>query len=128
MNRLKQFVGYSLLGIGLTSVQAHASIIQSMTIEEIGIASGGLGTSTASSGGGQFRFFGTPLVSFDSTGSTDGAILMGITQADAAFTPGFNFIPGIFMYPNTQIGAPSAMIDGGAILYSICQVGAPISH
>ncbi|HEX7972595.1 MAG TPA: hypothetical protein VF501_10405, partial [Thiobacillus sp.] len=36
---------------------AHAASIQSMTIEEIGVASGGLGTSALANGGGWGNYF-----------------------------------------------------------------------
>ncbi|MHB1094018.1 PEP-CTERM sorting domain-containing protein [Thiobacillus sp.] len=115
MKRLKQFVGYLLLGIGLSSAQSYASIIQSMTIEEIGIASGGLGSSALFNGAGEFAInaplgFGPPST-FSSSGSTDGAIVMGAPQAKGTFTPGFMF----FGYPasvNTLNRAPSGLING----------------
>lgn len=116
MYQLKPFAGSMLLAIGLASTPSQASIIKSLTIEEIGIAAGGLGTSLISTGGGQFSFLGSVPVSFGSEGSTDGAILTGMVQDDTAFTPGFNFFPGVFINPNTLAGAPSAMIDGSGNL------------
>ncbi|MDP1862451.1 MAG: PEP-CTERM sorting domain-containing protein [Thiobacillus sp.] len=100
----------------MASSLAQASVIQSMTIEEIGVASGGLGTSAASLGGGQFSFLGSVPFSFTSSGSADGAILMGASQGDGAFTPGFLFFPGIVISPNTQAGAPSGVVDAGGNL------------
>ena len=124
MNRLKQFVGYFLLGIGLASAQAHASIIKSMTIEEIGVASGGLGSSAVSNVGGEFFAAGAFSDSgFISAGSLDGAIIMGQVQGMNAFTPGFTFfvIPGL---PNTLNGAPSGSITGGAMTLDLSGWGA----
>jgi hypothetical protein len=121
-----------LLGIGLASTQSHASVIQSITIEEIGIVSGGLGASLISSGGGQFSFVGGIPKSFGSAGSADGAILMGLAQGDGAFTPGFDFAPGIFIKPNTVAGAASAMVDGdgdgdGKLVLDLSGWGANVS-
>jgi hypothetical protein len=110
----------TLAGIALViaSNLAHASIIKSMTIEEIGIASSGLGTSPIFSGAGEFAIdagfgFGPPST-FSSSGSTDGAIVMGIPQASGAFTPGFMFFNAL-VSPNTLGGAPSGLIDGSSL-------------
>ena len=76
----------------MASNETQASIIQSMTIEEIGVASGGLGTSAASLRAGEFLAAGTPADSgFNSIGSRDGRIIMGQTQGMNAFTLGFTF-------------------------------------
>lgn len=97
---MKQITGAMVaiaLGCGtLASNVAHASTIQSMTIEEIGVASGGLGTSAAQSIGGEASAYtsnGATLVSisgFISAGSTDGKIIMGIVQGNNAFTLGLS--------------------------------------
>lgn len=115
MYQLKQFAGYLLLGIGLANAQSYASIIRSMTIEEIGLASGGLGTSAVSNAGGEFFAADTPADSgFVSVGSVDGAIIMGQTQGMNAFTPGFSFF-GTPAFPHTLYSAPTGSISGGAM-------------
>lgn len=105
------------LGCCIASNATHASIIQGMTIEEIGIASSGLGTSAAFLGGGRFTFTAAPtaFADFTSGGGTDGAILMGLVQNDSAFTPGFLFL-GLNVFPNTLAGAPSGEVGGGTNL------------
>lgn len=118
MYKIKQFAGYLLLGISLTSAPSHASIIQSMTIEEIGVASGGLGTSASFNGAGEFSIdtgfgFGAPSV-FSSNGSSDGAIVMGKPQANGTFTPGFTFLNALVNL-NTLSGAPSGLISGSTM-------------
>lgn len=115
MYRRKQFAGYLLLGIGLASAQSHASIIKSMTIEEIGVTSGGLGTSAASNAGGEFFAAGVPADSgFVSAGSLDGAIIMSQIQGMNAFTSGFAFFrtPA---FPHTLNGGPTGSITGGTM-------------
>lgn len=124
MYQLKQFVGYLLLGIGLASAQSHASIIQSMTIEEIGVASGGLGTSAVSNVGGEFFAAGIPADSgFVSAGSLDGAVIMGQTQGMNAFTPGFTFFEAP-AFPHTSNGAPTGSITGGTMALDLSGWGA----
>jgi len=104
-----------LLAIGLASTPSHASIIKSLTIEEIGIASGGLGTSAASNAGGEFFIFDDPADwGFVSTGSLDGAIIMGQVQGPNAFTPGFIFF-GVSAFPHTLNGAPTGSITDGTL-------------
>lgn len=115
-----QFAMYVLLGIGLSSAQSHASIIQSMTIEEIGVTSGGIGTSANLSIGGEARayatdgqlFTGMPFF-FSSAGSTDGAILMGSAQANGTFTLGFTQGSGYPGKLNTSRRAPTGSIVDG---------------
>jgi hypothetical protein len=85
---------------------ANAASVVSMTIEEIGTASGGLGTSTNGGStplnGGIFFFSNTvsnppvangsansPAVNFVSAGSTDGKITNGTTQQNNDFSLGF---------------------------------------
>jgi hypothetical protein len=108
----------TLAGIALgclASNVAHASIIQSMTIEEIGIVSGGLGTSAVSNLGGEFYGAGAPADSgFVSAGSLDGAIIMGQTQGMNAFTLGFAFVSNP-AFPHTLNGAPTGSITGGTM-------------
>jgi len=103
------------LGCCMASSMAQASIIQSMTIEEIGIASGGQGTSAVSNVGGEFFASGFPADSgFSSAGSLDGAIIMGQTQGMGAFTPGFTFFE-VPAFPHTLNGAPTGSITGGTM-------------
>lgn len=115
MSQLEYLAGSLLLGIGLMSGQSQASLIRSMTIEEIGAASGGLGTSAVSNVGGEFFVANVPADSgFVSAGSHDGAIVMGYTQTPNAFTPGFTFF-GTPAFPHTMSGAPTGHITGGAM-------------
>src|SRR5512143_3610199 len=103
------------LGCCLLNNMAHASIIRSMTIEEIGVVSGGLGTSAVSNVGGELSAAGAPADSgFVSAGSIDGAILMGQAQGMNAFTPGFTFF-GTPAFPHTLNGAPTGSISGGTM-------------
>lgn len=99
-----------------------------MTIEEVGVASGGLGTSAAFSGGGNFAFSPSLLgsTSFTSAGSNDGAILMGTAQGDLAFTPGFVFA-GLQVSPNTLKATPSATIISGQLLLDLSGWGASVT-
>jgi hypothetical protein len=115
----------TLAGIALgclVSNGAHASIIQSMTIEEIGVVSGGLGTSAVSNVGGEFFANGTPA-GFGTAGSLDGAIIMGQTQGMNAFTPGFTFF-GAPALPHTSNGAPTGSITGGTMALDLSGWGA----
>jgi hypothetical protein len=105
------------LGCCLASNVAQAASIQSMTIEEIGVASGGLGTSAFQSKGGEVRAFDPSGSLFQgdsfgavSTGSTNGAIIMGSTQGDNAFTLGFTQAGIYYGELNTLRGAPSGAI------------------
>ena len=118
MYQPKHLIGYLLLGIGLASAQSHASIIQSMTIEEIGIASNGLGTSGISNVGGQFTASGLAADGFVSAGSIDGAILMGHLQGVNAFTHGFTFFDTPAL-PNTLNGAPTGSITSGSMVLDL---------
>lgn len=107
-----------VLGCCLASNAVQGATIQSMTISEIGAISGGIGTSSDDYGAGWFNGVtnsGTPVLSvnqhFYSTGSTDGAILMGVQQANNAFAvatlSGYNL--------NTLPAAPSGSINGGVM-------------
>lgn len=111
----------ALLAALALSETTHAADIQSMTIEEIGVASGGLGTSASgplpTSGGEVTLTSGLTVLwgDFISAGSTDGAILMGSTQGNGAFTPEVvwtSLSPG---QVNTLYGAPSGTIAGNAM-------------
>jgi hypothetical protein len=123
------------LGCCVTANVVHASIIQSMTIEEIGALSGELGSSALSAGGGRFAFSPSALHSFangfangtfTSAGSTDGSMLMGTTQSDLGFTPGFLFA-GLTITPNTLGGASSAVIVNGHLMLDISGWGINVS-
>lgn len=96
---------------------AQAASIQSMTIEEIGVASGNFDMSAMQSVGGEASaydpsgaYFGGS--GFVSAGSADGAIIMGTVQGNNAFTLGFTAAgsPGEL---NTLRGAPSGSITDG---------------
>lgn len=115
-------------GCCVASGMAQASVIKSMTIEEIGFASGGVGTSAAKLGGGQFSFIGSMPSSFTSFASSDGAMLMGKSQNDGEFTTGFLFFPGVFINPNTQAGAPSGLVNSdGALILNLTGWGVNVS-
>lgn len=110
------------LGCCMASSVVQAASIQSLTIEEIGVASGGLGTSANLSIGGEARaydsngllFTGEPF-HFVSAGSTDGAIVMGSVQANNEFTLGF-IQSSIYQGElNTSRGAPSGSISNGVM-------------
>lgn len=120
MNRIAK--GWMSLAFGccLASSMTHASIIKSMTIEEIGVASGGLGTSGLAGGGGWGNHFTglgeyfAPNAFFTSNG-TDGALIMGVTQANNAFSTGFNWGGSNHFEFNTLNGAPSGSIANGVM-------------
>lgn len=128
MKKITSALASIALGCCIASNVTHASIIQSMTIEEIGVASSGLGTSAAYSGGGRFTFTAAPtaFATFNSGGSTDGAILMGVAQNDSAFTPGFLFL-GLNVYPNTLAGAPNGGVDGTNLILNLSGWGINVS-
>jgi hypothetical protein len=108
-----------LMGIALgycVSHVAYAGNIESLLIGEIGLLSGGLGTSAEQSGGGYVSAY-TPTAlfgeaSFVSQGSYDGAILMGTVQGMGDFSNGFLW-QGQLAYPTTLNGAPSGHITNG---------------
>lgn len=132
MLQLKHFTQYAIVGLSLACAPSHASIIQRMTIAEIGAASGGLGTSLIREGGGRFSFGGVQSpqaagsIAFDSAGSADGAIIMGTSQGDLAFTPGFLFA-GLQVSPNTLQGAPSGTISLGHMSLDLSNWGANVT-
>lgn len=82
-------------GCCLISGGAQAASIQSLTIEEIGVASGGLGTSALAGGGGVGDWLASsatiPSPAYFVSDGTDGALIMGQTQANGAFSSGFNW-------------------------------------
>jgi hypothetical protein len=104
------------LGCCMVSSMVQAASIQSLTIEEIGVASGGLGSSGAS-GGGWGNYFSTPSTfgvppAFFTSDGIDGALIMGTTQANGAISTGFTWEGSHFEF-NTLNGAPSGSITGG---------------
>lgn len=124
---MKQITGAMVaiaLGCGtLASNVAHASTIQSMTIEEIGIASNGLGTSGLANDGGWGNHFsrsGTYLAppAFFVSNGTDGALVMGTTQANGAISTGFIWGGNHFEF-NTLNGAPSGSISSGVMFLNL---------
>lgn len=103
------------LGYCLVSNVAQASAIQSMTIEEIGGASGGLGTSGLASGGGwgnwQDRFGNIGMPAYFTSNGVDGRILMGTTQTNGSISQNIVW-GGNVGNINTLNGAPSGSISG----------------
>ncbi|MDP3420705.1 MAG: PEP-CTERM sorting domain-containing protein [Thiobacillus sp.] len=113
-----------LAGAGLSCCMASsltlAASIQSLTIEEIGVSSAGLGTSAMYAGGG----FGdwipssgvyTPAPAFFvSAGSTDNAMVMGTAQGNGKFTLGTSW-GGNSVLLNTLHGAPTGTIEQGVM-------------
>lgn len=98
---------------------AHAATVQSMTIEEIGIASGGLGTSALAGGGGwgnwqdQYGNIGSAPAYFTSNG-TDGRLMMGTTQTNGSISQNIVWA-GNTGNINTVKGAPSGSISGNVM-------------
>src|SRR3569832_2441786 len=91
MNQFKRCILGLLGAMGMASTPSHAYyVVQSLTIEEIGVASGGLGTSANFALGGEFNWVGTSIspYGFVSAGSTDGKILLGRRQGAGAGAPG----------------------------------------
>ncbi|MEW5965535.1 MAG: PEP-CTERM sorting domain-containing protein [Pseudomonadota bacterium] len=115
MKHIKQALAAIAMSCCLSSL-AHAANIEKLLIGEIGLLSGGLGTSAEQPGGGYFSAnapFG-PLggASFVSQGSVDGALLMGTVQGVGDFSSGFLW-QGQTAYPTTLNGAPSGNISNG---------------
>jgi hypothetical protein len=120
MKKITTIVGGVALGCCMVASVAQAASIQSLTIEEIGLASSGLGTSGNLSLGGETRaydangilFTGNPF-HFVSAGSADGSIIMGSMQGNDAFTLGFFQEGGPAGELNTSRGAPNGSITNG---------------
>ena len=112
----------------LASNVAQASIIQSITIEEIGVASSGLGTSALANNGGWGNYFTSsgsylaPPAFFVSNG-TDGALVMGTTQGNGAISTGFIW-GGNHFELNTLNGAPSGSISSGVMSLNLSGLAA----
>jgi hypothetical protein len=119
MNHITKTLAGMALGCIVASSGVQAASIQSMTIEEIGFASGGLGTSTLAGGGGwgnwQNQWGNIPAApSFFTSDGTDGGILMGITQANGSISQNIVW-GGNLGNINTLNGAPSGSISGGVM-------------
>ncbi|WP_296657487.1 hypothetical protein [Thiobacillus sp. 0-1251] len=116
MRRFKQCALGLMWAMGMASAPSHAYVVQSLTIEEIGVASGGLGTSGNSALGGELNWVDTSFgpFGFVSAGSTDGKLLMGRRQDAGAFTPGFRVFddpgPADLFFPNTLNYAPTGWV------------------
>lgn len=113
MRQFKQCALGLLWAMGM-SAPSHAYVVQSLTIEEIGVASGGLGTSANFALGGEFNFGGYSRgpFGFVSAGSTDGKLLMGRRQGPGAFTPGIGMFdePTPVFFPDTLDYAPTGWV------------------
>ncbi|MBU2641069.1 MAG: PEP-CTERM sorting domain-containing protein [Gammaproteobacteria bacterium] len=124
MNHITKTLAGMALGCCMTSGGVHAASIQSLTIEEIGVTSGGLGTSGLANGGGWGNYFsidGTYMAppAFFTSNGTDGALIMGTTQANGAFSTGFNWGGSNHFEFNTLKSAPSGTITGGAMTLNL---------
>jgi hypothetical protein len=104
------------LGCCMACNVAQAASIQSMTIEEIGVASGGLGTSALAGGGGwgnwQDHFGNIGVPAYFTSNGVDGRILMGSTQANGSISQNIVW-GGNVGNINTLNGAPSGSISEG---------------
>ncbi|MHB1214335.1 MAG: PEP-CTERM sorting domain-containing protein [Thiobacillus sp.] len=107
------------LGVCMASGGVQASSIQSLTIEEIGVASGGLGTSALASSGGVGDWLpigaSTSSPAFFVSDGSDGALIMGATQANGAISSGFNWGGSNHFEINTLSSAPSGSISDGVM-------------
>src|SRR5512139_886292 len=117
------------LGCCITSNMAQAASIQSLTIEEIGVASGGLGTSGLANGGGwgnNFSSDGTYMAppAFFTSDGTDAALVMGTSQANGAFSSGFNWGGGNHFEFNTLKSAPGGTITAGSMTLDLSGLAA----
>ncbi len=124
MHQFKLFASCLLFGLSAVNGQSHASVIQSMTIEEIGVASGGLGTSGLASGGGWGDWLPAGInaptsPAFFISDGTDGALIMGSTQANGAISTGFNWGGGNHFEFNTLKSAPSGSITGNTLFLDL---------
>ena len=119
MNTLTKTLSNLAFGCCLISGGVQAASIQSLTIEEIGVASGRLGTSALAGGGGwgnwrdQSGNMGSAPAFFTSNG-VDGRILMGVTQANGSISQNIVWAGNVGTI-NTLNGAPSGSISGGAM-------------
>ncbi|WP_296889479.1 PEP-CTERM sorting domain-containing protein [Thiobacillus sp.] len=107
------------LGCCMASSVAQAASIQSLTIEEISTASGGLGTSALAGGGGwgnwQDQFGNTTAApAYFTSNGIDSSIKMGSTQASGSISQTIVW-SGKLGNINTLNGAPSGSISGGVM-------------
>lgn len=123
MRQFKQCTLGLIWAMGIASVPSHAYVVQSLTIEEIGVASGGFGTSANFALGGEFNVDGASHgpFGFVSAGSTDGKIVMGRRQGPGAFTPGISVLGDpahMEAFPNTLNYAPTGWVfeSGGTLM------------
>ncbi|WP_296895040.1 PEP-CTERM sorting domain-containing protein [Thiobacillus sp.] len=117
MKQITRMMAGIALGCCVTSNVAQAASIQSMTVEEIGTASVGLGTSALAGGGGwgnwQDQFGNTTAApAYFTSNGVDGGILMGITQANGSISQNIVWAGNVGNI-NTLNGAPSGSISGG---------------
>jgi len=117
MKQIKKMMAVIALSSGMASGIAQAVSIQSMTIEEIGGISGGLGTSSLASGGGwgnwQDQFGNTTAApAYFTSNGVDGGILMGTTQTNGSISQNIVWAGNVGNI-NTLNGAPSGSISGG---------------
>lgn len=109
-------------GCCLASSIAQAAPIQSMTIGEIGLLTGGLGTSNDQNNGGNASAYSGSgsfgSASFVSLGSTDGSLLMGQIQGPGDFSNGFLW-QNQTAYLTTLNGAPSGAITNNIMTLDV---------
>ena len=119
MKQITRMMAVIALGYSMTSGMAQAASIQSMTIEEIGVVSGGLGTSALAGGGGwgnwrdRFGNIGAAPAYFTSNG-VDGSILMGTTQSNGSISQNIVWAGNVGNI-NTLNGAPFGSISGSTM-------------
>jgi hypothetical protein len=119
MNRIAKTLVAVGLGccMGSGGVQAATVFqIERLTIQEIGLASGGLGTSAVTNTAGGATVYDVSGTLFGTTGAwyssagTDDAIIMDTQQGNDAFTPVHFALNGLPLEINTLRGAPSGTI------------------
>jgi hypothetical protein len=123
MKKITTIVGWVALGCCMLASGAQAAAIQSMTIEEIGTTSGGLGTSALAGGGGWGNWqdqFGniTAAPGYFTSNGTDGGIKMGFTQTNGSISQNIVWSGNVGNI-NTLNGAPSGSISGGVMSLSL---------
>jgi len=135
MKQITVILAGAALSCCITSGLTHAASIQTLTIEEIGGASGGFGVSAVYPWDGGFGdWISSPNMppstfspaSFVSAGSADGAIIMGTTQANGEFTLGTVW-GGIDVQLNTLKGAPSGTIENGVMSLDLSGLSAELT-
>jgi hypothetical protein len=128
---MKQITG-TLIGIALSccmiSSAAQAVSIQSMTIEGIPVASGGV---PGRLGGRVQSFFSDSTDAYGGTirssGSTDGALIMGSVQGNNAFSVFFADHDSTLTAISTLQGAPSGSIVDGVMSLDLSGFTAELS-